>query len=50
MLFTQLHCIHLRVLVKRTYDQLSEYKKTFRSLDTTQHLVQIDHEIKTNDS
>ena len=38
---------NLTILVKRTYDQLSEYKKKFRSLDRTQHLVQIDHKIKT---
>ena len=40
LLFTQLYCMHLQILVKCTYDQSSEYKKKFTSLDKTQYLVE----------
>ena len=40
LLFTQLHSTHLQILVKCTYDLLSEYKKKFIGLDKTQYLVE----------
>ena len=40
LLFTQLHCMHLQILVKCTYDQSNEYKKKFTSLDKTQYSVE----------
>ena len=35
-----LNFTHLQILIKWTYDQSSEYKKKFKSLDRTQHLVE----------
>ena len=40
LLFTQLHSTHLQILVKCTFDQSSEYKKKFTSLDKTQYSVE----------
>ena len=40
MLFNQLHCMHLQILVKCTYDQSNKYKKKFTSLDKTQYSVE----------